>query len=41
MEEHKIKGISINENTLMVTIDNIPTYARNLEPIFKKQLNLV
>ncbi len=36
MEEHKIKGISINENTLMVTIDNIPTYARNLEPIFKK-----
>ena len=36
MEEHKIKGISINENTLMVTIDNIPTYAKNLEPIFRK-----
>lgn len=34
MEEHKVKGISINENTLMVTVDNIPTYARNLEPIF-------
>lgn len=40
MEEHKIKGISINENTLMVTIDNIPTYARNLEPIFKKAVEL-
>lgn len=34
MEDHKVKGISINENTLMVTVDNIPTYAKNLEPIF-------
>ncbi|WP_068268507.1 aspartate kinase [Caviibacter abscessus] len=40
MEEHRIKGISINENTLMVTVDNIPTYAKNLEPIFTKAVEL-
>lgn len=36
MEEQEITGISVNSNTLMVTIDGIATYARNLEPIFKK-----
>ncbi|WP_067140866.1 aspartate kinase [Oceanivirga salmonicida] len=36
MEEKDITGISINDNTLMVTVDNISTYAKNLEPIFSK-----
>lgn len=36
MEEKEITGISVNNNTLMVTIDNIATYAKNLEPIFTK-----
>ncbi|CAM3535204.1 aspartate kinase [Pseudostreptobacillus hongkongensis] len=36
MEKKEIRGISVNKNTLMVTIDNIPTYAKNLYPIFKK-----
>lgn len=40
MEEQAITGISINNNTLMVTVDNIATYARNLEPIFTKAENL-
>ncbi|CAM3058943.1 aspartate kinase [Streptobacillus felis] len=36
MEKKEIRGISINKNILMVTLDGIPTYARNLYPIFKK-----
>ncbi|QXW66149.1 aspartate kinase [Streptobacillus moniliformis] len=36
MEKKEIRGISINKNIVMVTIDGIPTYARNLYPIFKK-----
>lgn len=36
MEKKEIKGISLNKNVLMVTIDGISTYARNLYPIFKK-----
>lgn len=36
MEEKEVTGISVNNNTLMVTIDNIATYAKNLEPIFTK-----
>ena len=35
MEKKEIKGISINKNISMVTIDNIATYAKNLYPIFK------
>lgn len=36
MEKKEIRGISVNNNILMVTIDKIPTYAKNLYPIFKK-----
>lgn len=36
MEKKVIRGISVNKNILSVTIDNIPTYAKNLYPIFKK-----
>lgn len=36
MEQNTITGISVNENILMVTLDEIPTYAYNLEPIFTK-----
>lgn len=36
MEKKEIRGIALNRNILMVTIDKIPTYARNLYPIFKK-----
>lgn len=36
MEKRLIKGISINKNILMVSIENISTYAKNLFPIFKK-----
>lgn len=35
VETNKITGISINEKILMVTIDRIPTYAKNLLPIFE------
>lgn len=40
MEDQEITGISVNSNTLMVTIDNIPTYAYNLQPIFSKAKEL-
>lgn len=40
MEDQEITGISVNSNTLMVTIDGIPTYAHNLEPIFQKASEL-
>lgn len=40
MEQQKITGISINENILMLTLDKIPTYAYNLEPIFSKAREL-
>ena len=40
MESQKITGISVNENVLMLTLDRIPTYAYNLEPIFKKAREL-
>lgn len=36
MEKKEIRGISVNKNVIMVTIDNIPTYAKNIYPIFKK-----
>lgn len=36
MEKKEIKGISINKNTVMVNIENISTYAKNLFPIFNK-----
>lgn len=36
VEKKEITGISVNDNILMVTIDQIPTYAKNLYPIFKK-----
>ncbi len=36
MEKQLITGISINENTLMVNIEQIPTYARNVYAIFKE-----
>ena len=35
MEKKLITGISINENILMVNIENIPTYAKNVYEIFK------
>lgn len=35
LEKKKITGISVNTNLLHVTIDNIPTYAKNLYPIFE------
>ena len=35
MEKKIITGISINENILMVNIENIPTYAKNVYEIFK------
>lgn len=38
MEQKTIRGISVNENILMVTLDGIATYAKNLEPIFNKLL---
>ena len=34
MEKKLITGISINENILMVNIENIPTYAKNVYEIF-------
>lgn len=40
VEDQEITGISINKNTLMVTIDSIPTYAYNLQPIFSKSSEL-
>lgn len=40
VEDQEITGISINKNTLMVTIDGIPTYAYNLQPIFSKASEL-
>ena len=40
VEDQEITGISINKNTLMVTIDSIPTYAYNLQPIFSKASEL-
>ena len=36
MEKQLITGISINENTLMVNIENIPTYAKNVYAIFEE-----
>ena len=36
MKKKEIRGISVNKNVIMVTIDNIPTYAKNIYPIFKK-----
>ena len=36
MEKKLITGISINENTLMVNIEQIPTYAKNVYAIFKE-----
>lgn len=36
MEEKIITGISINENILMVNIENIPTYAKNVYAIFEQ-----
>ncbi|MDO5089002.1 MAG: aspartate kinase [Leptotrichiaceae bacterium] len=36
MEEKIITGISINENVLMVNIENIPTYAKNVYAIFEQ-----
>lgn len=35
MEKKLITGISINENTAMISIENIPTYASNVYTIFK------
>lgn len=34
MEKKLITGISINENTAMVNIENIPTYAKNVYIVF-------
>ena len=39
MEKKLITGISINENTAMVSIENIPTYASNVYTIFKSAEN--
>ena len=36
MEKQLITGISINENTLMVNIEKIPTYAKNVYAIFEE-----
>lgn len=36
MEEQIITGISVDENVLMVNIENIPTYAKNIWKIFDK-----
>ena len=36
MEKQLIIGISINENTLMVNIEKIPTYAKNVYAIFEE-----
>ncbi|RRD39533.1 aspartate kinase [Leptotrichia sp. OH3620_COT-345] len=40
MEEKVITGISVNENILMVNIENIPTYAKNVYAIFEQAVNL-
>ena len=44
MEEKIITGISINENILMVNVEDIPTYAKNVYAIFeeaeKKGINI-
>ena len=36
MERQLITGISVNENTLMVNIEQIPTYAKNVYAIFEE-----
>ena len=36
MEEKIITGISINENILMVNVEDIPTYAKNVYAIFEE-----
>ena len=44
MEEKIITGISVNENILMVNVEDIPTYAKNVYAIFeeaeKKGINI-
>ena len=44
MEEKIITGISVNENILMVNVEDIPTYAKNVYTIFeeaeKKGINI-
>ncbi len=36
MEKQVVTGISINENTLMVNVEEIPTYAENVYSIFEE-----
>lgn len=36
MENEMVTGISINENTIMVNVENIPTYAENIYKVFAK-----
>lgn len=36
MENQMVTGISINENTIMVNVENIPTYAENVYKVFAK-----
>ena len=44
MEKKIITGISVNENILMVNVEDIPTYAKNVYTIFeeaeKKGINI-
>lgn len=36
MEKKIITGISVDKNVMMINIENIPTYAKNIYPIFKE-----